>query len=109
MFTKCRDMQNPPLCMQNTPACPTFIFNFAPAGSRSGDCAAIRRWLKFSRNYQRRKHSAEDAILHRALKAASEDWLRAIFEPKIGAALRSIHELVNSPWTVESLAAAAAL
>jgi AraC-like DNA-binding protein len=31
-------------------------------------------------------------------------WLRAIFDPKIGAALKSIHENVNEPWTVESLA-----
>jgi AraC-like DNA-binding protein len=36
-------------------------------------------------------------------------WLRAIFDPQIGAALRSIHENVNSPWTVESLAAAAGM
>ena len=36
-------------------------------------------------------------------------WLHAIFDPKIGAALKSIHENVNSPWTVESLAAAAGM
>ena len=34
-------------------------------------------------------------------------WLRAIFDPQIGAALRSIHENVNRAWTVESLAGAA--
>jgi len=36
-------------------------------------------------------------------------WLHAIFDPKIGAALKSIHENVNSAWTVESLAAAAGM
>ena len=36
-------------------------------------------------------------------------WLRAIFDPQIGAALTSIHNNVNSPWTVESLAGAAGM
>jgi AraC-like DNA-binding protein len=36
-------------------------------------------------------------------------WLRAIFDPQIGAALRSIHENVDRPWTVESLAVAAGM
>ncbi|HYZ85144.1 MAG TPA: AraC family transcriptional regulator, partial [Bryobacteraceae bacterium] len=36
-------------------------------------------------------------------------WLRAIFDPQIGAAIRSIHENVSNPWTVESLAAAASM
>ena len=36
-------------------------------------------------------------------------WLRAIFDPQIGAALTSIHNNVNSPWTVESLAEAAGM
>ena len=36
-------------------------------------------------------------------------WLRAIFDPPIGAALRSIHENANRPWTLESLAAAAGM
>lgn len=31
-------------------------------------------------------------------------WLRAIFDPQIGAALKAIHENVDHPWTVESLA-----
>jgi AraC-like DNA-binding protein len=39
----------------------------------------------------------------------SQPWLRAIFDPKIGVALRSIHENVNRPWTVESLAEAAGM
>jgi AraC-like DNA-binding protein len=47
------------------------------------------------------------------IASGSEDckrgWLRAIFDPQIGAALCSIHENVNSPWTVESLAAAAGM
>lgn len=36
-------------------------------------------------------------------------WLRAIFDPQIGAALKAIHENVNHPWTVESLAEAAGM
>jgi AraC-like DNA-binding protein len=36
-------------------------------------------------------------------------WLRAIFDPKIGAALKSIHENVDRPWTVESLSEAAGM
>ena len=38
-----------------------------------------------------------------------QPWLRAIFDPQIGTALRSIHEDVKSPWTVETLAAAAGM
>jgi AraC-like DNA-binding protein len=36
-------------------------------------------------------------------------WLRAIFDPQIGAALRAIHDNVKSAWTVESLAASAGM
>ncbi len=36
-------------------------------------------------------------------------WLRAIFDPKIGAALKSIHENLSDPWTVESLAKTAGM
>jgi AraC-like DNA-binding protein len=36
-------------------------------------------------------------------------WLRAIFDPQIGTALSAIHDRVNTPWTVESLAGAAAM
>jgi AraC-like DNA-binding protein len=47
------------------------------------------------------------------IASGSEDcqrgWLRAIFDRQIGVALRSIHENANSPWTVESLAAAAGM
>lgn len=39
----------------------------------------------------------------------NKGWLRAIFDPQIGTALRAIHDSVNTPWTVESLAAAAAM
>jgi AraC-like DNA-binding protein len=35
--------------------------------------------------------------------------LRAIFDPQIGAALRSMHEKVDHPWTVESLATASGM
>lgn len=38
-----------------------------------------------------------------------QPWLRAIFDPQIGAALRAIHADVNRPWTVESLADAAGM
>jgi AraC-like DNA-binding protein len=36
-------------------------------------------------------------------------WLRAIFDPKIGAALKAMHERVENPWTVETLAASASM
>ena len=36
-------------------------------------------------------------------------WLRAIFDPKIGAALKAMHERVENPWTVETLAVAAGM
>src|ERR1700738_3840884 len=39
----------------------------------------------------------------------NKGWLRAIFDPQIGAALSAIHDRVNTPWTVESLAEAAGL
>lgn len=35
-------------------------------------------------------------------------WLRAIFDPQMGTALSAIHDRVNTPWTVESMAEAAA-
>ncbi len=39
----------------------------------------------------------------------NKGWLRAIFDPQVGTALSAIHDSVNSPWTVESLAAAATM
>src|ERR1700684_850904 len=36
-------------------------------------------------------------------------WLRAIFDPKIGDALKALHERIENPWTVETLAAAAGM
>src|SRR6266853_1907441 len=36
-------------------------------------------------------------------------WLRAIFDPKIGTALKAMHERVENAWTVETLAAAAGM
>jgi AraC-like DNA-binding protein len=39
----------------------------------------------------------------------SEGWLRAVFDPQMGTALSAIHERVNVPWTVESLAEAAGM
>ena len=39
----------------------------------------------------------------------NKGWLRAIFDPQIGTALSAIHDSVNTPWTVESLAEAAAM
>jgi AraC-like DNA-binding protein len=41
--------------------------------------------------------------------ACKTGWLRAIFDPKIGAALKAIHERVENPWTVETLAAASGM
>ena len=34
----------------------------------------------------------------------NKGWLRAIFDPQIGAALSAMHDSVKTPWTVESLA-----
>jgi AraC-like DNA-binding protein len=42
-------------------------------------------------------------------ESCKRGWLRAIFDPQIGAVLTSIHNNVNSPWTVESLAEAAGM
>lgn len=39
----------------------------------------------------------------------NKGWLRAIFDPKMGTALSAIHDSVNMPWTVESLAEAAGM
>jgi AraC-like DNA-binding protein len=39
----------------------------------------------------------------------NKGWLRAIFDPQIGTVLSAFHERVNTPWTVESMAAAAAM
>jgi AraC-like DNA-binding protein len=36
-------------------------------------------------------------------------WLRAVFDPQMGTALSAIHDNVNTPWTVESLAEAAGM
>jgi AraC-like DNA-binding protein len=38
-----------------------------------------------------------------------QPWLRAIFDAQIGTALKAIHENVNGPWTVESLAETAGM
>ena len=39
----------------------------------------------------------------------NQGWLRAIFDPHVGAALNAVHDRVNKPWTVESLAEAAGM
>src|SRR5260370_14186345 len=39
----------------------------------------------------------------------NKGWLRAIFDPQMSAALSAIHDRVNTPWTVESLAEAAGM
>ena len=39
----------------------------------------------------------------------NQGWLRAIFDPQVGAALNAVHDRVNTPWTVESLAEAAGM
>jgi AraC-like DNA-binding protein len=42
-------------------------------------------------------------------ESCKSGWLRAIFDPKIGAALKAMHERVENPWTVEALAVAAGM
>jgi len=39
----------------------------------------------------------------------SKGWLRAIFDTQMGVALSAIHDSVNTPWTVESLAEVAGM
>lgn len=39
----------------------------------------------------------------------NKGWLRAIFDPQIGASLSAMHGSLNAPWTVESLAEAAGM
>jgi AraC-like DNA-binding protein len=39
----------------------------------------------------------------------NKGWLRAVFDPQLGTALSAIHDRVNTPWTVESLAEAAGM
>jgi len=39
----------------------------------------------------------------------NKGWLRAVFDPQMGAALSAIHDRVNAPWTVESLSEAAGM
>jgi AraC-like DNA-binding protein len=39
----------------------------------------------------------------------NQGWLRAIFDPQVGAALCAVHDGVSTPWTVESLAEAATM
>jgi AraC-like DNA-binding protein len=36
-------------------------------------------------------------------------WLRALADPRIGAAMRSLHEKIERPWTVAELASAAGM
>src|SRR6266478_338411 len=42
-------------------------------------------------------------------ESCKSKWLRGIFDPKIGVALKAMHERVENPWTVETLAVAAGM
>ncbi len=42
-------------------------------------------------------------------ESCKSGWLRAMFDPRIGAALKVMHEKIADPWTVESLAEAAGM
>src|ERR1700722_8240008 len=39
----------------------------------------------------------------------NKGWLRAVFDPQMGTALSAIHDRVNTPWTVETLAETAGM
>jgi AraC-like DNA-binding protein len=39
-------------------------------------------------------------------KTCKSGWLRAVFDPQVGVALKAMHEGAEHPWTVESLATA---
>ena len=41
--------------------------------------------------------------------ARNKGWLRAVFDPQMGAALSALHDKVDAAWTVESLAEAAGM
>jgi len=41
--------------------------------------------------------------------ARKKGWLRAVFDPQLGAALSALHNNVNAPWTIASLAKAAGM
>jgi AraC-like DNA-binding protein len=58
-----------------------------------------------------RRPSAAGKFLTVALEAEwrNKGWLRAIFDPQVGAALSAVHDSVSTPWTVESLAEAATM
>jgi AraC-like DNA-binding protein len=42
-------------------------------------------------------------------ESCKSEWLRGIFDPKIGVALKAMHERVENPWKVETLAVAAGM
>jgi len=42
-------------------------------------------------------------------REGGKGWLRAVFDPQVGAALTAVHDRVSTPWTVESLAGAAGM
>lgn len=44
-----------------------------------------------------------------ALPSGQGGWLRALADPRLGAALQRVHEKPAAPWTVESLARAASM
>ena len=62
-------------------------------------------------NCHPRKSSLRNSeIVHTLLKNPGKGgWLRAIFDLKIGAALKAMHERVENPWTVKALAGATAI
>src|SRR3984893_4785566 len=39
----------------------------------------------------------------------NKGWLRAVFDPQLGTALSALHDKVDAPWTVESLAESAGM
>jgi AraC-like DNA-binding protein len=43
------------------------------------------------------------------VEGRNKGWLRAIFDPQVGAALSAVHDSVSTPWTVESLAETAGM
>jgi len=43
------------------------------------------------------------------MEGRNQGWLRAIFDPQVGAALCAVHDNVSTPWTVESLASTATM
>lgn len=94
----------------------------------TGDRAGSARWLDATMQFVASEMETElpgyetvverlaDVLFVQALRthmttpsSANNGWLRALVDPRIGQALRSVHERPGDEWTLESLAKAASM